>query len=183
MNNEKALNWLYNNHPDFTWDMVDFALPISGGTYCIYDNDSGVAYFGRASNVRNRIRIHKRELRERIHCNSGLQSAFDNGGDLMFFCITRTEHQDTALLLESHWANVFGRDRVFNLTGIGAIVSKCDYINSSDESIYTAAKLGYPFAFDSCFNANSIRSLFSRQWVEREEENAPVIEAARKLIL
>lgn len=28
MNNEKALNWLYNNHPDFIWDMVDCAYPI-----------------------------------------------------------------------------------------------------------------------------------------------------------
>ena len=182
MNNEKALNWLYNNHPDFTWDMVDFALPAQRGVYCIYDKRSNMAYIGSASNVRYRVCSHKMDLKKNVHHNPFLKNAYEQG-ELIFFCVRLAEYRDSTLLLEAHWANVFGENRVFNIASVSAIISSCAYCNSSTESISLAEGLGYPFIFDSCFNAESVRVAFSRFTPERQKENSSAIESARKLII
>ena len=176
MNNEKALNWLYNNHPDFSWDMVDFSIENKPGVYCIYDTAQGLSYFGKSSKVRNRINMHKSAFLRGGHYNPYMQKSYNNGSEFKYFCVKYTAHVDTAGFLEAHFACVFGPEKLHN-----RLPMSCSSLwrGSPTEYWQIHELLGYEYDKSEMY--------ITTAWFSRDGEIRPhmknAIEYARKLII
>ena len=176
MNNEKALNWLYNNHPDFSWDMVDFSLENRIGVYCIYDSAQGLAYFGKSSKVKNRINIHKSAFMRNVHYNPYMQASYSNGADFKYFYVRYTANLDAAEFLEAHLAAVFGPDKVHNRLSIS-----CPSLHRSSSKEYwdLHESLGY--------EGDKKQMFISTSWFNRKgyipDYMKKALELSRKIIL
>lgn len=147
--NGLAVKMLCENSPDFSWDIVDFSAKDQPGVYCIYDELSGIAYIGRATNCRTRLLVHNSQLGRGVHCNKKLQSAHSEGGIFRQFVIEYCKTTPTTDLLEVHWIRLFkscGRD-LFNKNG--AYSEPLSKYRKSEECVLMAKTLGYLSEVDS----------------------------------
>jgi hypothetical protein len=76
------------------------------GAYVLIHCATGKVYVGSTGNLYNRICVHKSLLQSRTHYNSGLQAAFDSGGDFEARCFP-TVTRDEAYSVEQQLLNEY----------------------------------------------------------------------------
>lgn len=163
-------------------------FPKYPGVYAIVHLKSGRRYIGSATNIYNRWRDHRSQLRRGVHHSPWLQNAWRKFGENAFvFGVIEECDRDAEVLIarEQHWMDRFN-DRLFNIIpqALVRLGQACpEWQKAALRERMLGNKLGLGKSYHGHLTENDVRSILHRYADgESSEDLAREFNAARPTI-